>query len=148
MRLSFLSIVTVCLICYGCTMEAPPSSEEGVLNLVFSRGGLFEVQTIEPDLDMDIAVYDVIGTGPGGASFEQLGITDTTVVQASLIPGEWSIRVDAKNAEGVIIGRGSVVVQIAAGEVTSTTVTVLPLPGAAQPRPESSWSEWTSRIRG
>jgi hypothetical protein len=127
------SMVGMCVVLFvvvmGCTMEAPQSSEEGVLNLVFSRGGLFQVQTIEPDLDMDIATYDVLGTGPGGASFEQLDITSTTVVQASLVPGQWSITVNARNAGGVIIGSGSVVVEVVAGEVTTATVTVVPLSG-------------------
>lgn len=129
MRKAVLIIAGVLFIFYGCSMESPQSAPDGTLNLVFSGEGLFTAKTIEPDLDMDVAVYDIYGSGPNGESFEQTGVTSTLVWQKSLVPGGWTITVHAKNAEGVIIGTGSVDVEIIAGEVTNAEIVVSPLIG-------------------
>ena len=125
-------MLVVAVLVLGCSLT--PTSEDGTIVLSLSTQGLLTAKTIEPDLDMDVDHYDVYGLGPGGASFEHLGVTDTTVVQASLIPGEWEITVEAYNADSppVLIGRGSAIVTIASGEVLSVTLTVDPIAGAGQ----------------
>jgi hypothetical protein len=129
MRKAVLIIAGVLFIFYGCSLESPQSGPEGTLNLVFSGEGLFTAKTIEPDLDMDVAVYDIFGSGPNGESFEQIGVTSTLVWQKSLKPGGWTITVNAKNTEGKIIGTGSVYVEIIAGKVTNAEIIVSPLIG-------------------
>jgi hypothetical protein len=123
-------LVGVLSLLYGCMMNASaPPEQDGTLLLSFAKGGLFALETIEPELDMDIATYDVQGSGPGGAAFRQQGVTGTTVVQESLVPGRWTIVVYGLNAGGVIIGSGSVTVEVVSGQVASAEVTVVPLAG-------------------
>jgi hypothetical protein len=129
MRKAVLIFTGVIFLFYGCTLESQRPDTQGTLNLIFSEEGLFTAKTIEPNLDMDVATYDIYGSGPYGRSFEQLGVEDTTVWQKSLIPGVWTITVNAKNIDGVIIGTGSVEVEIIAGKVTNAEITVTPLIG-------------------
>jgi hypothetical protein len=129
MRKAVLIFAGVIFLFYGCTLQSQQPGPEGTLNLIFSEAGLFTAKTIEPALDMDVASYDIYGSGPYGLTFEQLGVTDTTVWQKSLIPGVWTVTVNAKNIDGVIIGTGSVEVEIIAGKVTNTEITVTPLEG-------------------
>ena len=51
-------------------------------------------KTIEPSLDMTVDSYDVVGAGPEGATFEQLGLPSSTaaVVENSLAAGAWTVR--------------------------------------------------------
>ena len=117
-----LVLFGVLILLAGCSvLSKSPGSEEdaGTIVLTFSAGGLLSAKTIEPALDMELATYDVTGEGPDGAYFEQLGVTATSVVQASLKPGEWTITVDGRNGDGVVIGEGIVVVKIEAGKVTN-----------------------------
>lgn len=120
--------------------------------LVVSLSPQLATRTIQPDISMDVHHYVVSGTGPG-APFEQRVETDgpAVAVQSSLIPGEWTITVEAFNGEtepdpatgepggGVIIGSGTTSVVIAAGEVADVTVTVLPLPGTGSLSLDVSW---------
>jgi hypothetical protein len=78
---------------------------------------------------MEIASYDVRGTGPDTAAFERLGITSGQLAMGGLAVGSWIIRIDARNAAGVIVGRGEAAVQIRAASVTSATIDIRPLSG-------------------
>lgn len=111
-----------------------PLPEFGTVVLSFGAQDLLSAKTIEPQLDMDPATYDVYGTGPGGASFEVLGLESTEIAQASLIPGEWTIYVEAFNADTppTLIGSGTATVTVLAGEVLTVTVVVQPIVGTGQ----------------
>jgi hypothetical protein len=76
-----------------------------------------------PDLTAVIS-YDVLGAGPGNSSFQQLGITATTVTIDSLVPGDWGVTVNGNNSKGVQIESASVRVMVVAGETVSTDVAV------------------------
>ena len=91
-RLWVLALLSL-IVLGGCGFLVDPNT--GTLYLSLSPR--LVLQTIEPDLNMTPAYYDVFGTRPGSASFEQLDHNSTTVVQASLIPGDWTIVVEAYN---------------------------------------------------
>ena len=123
------SVLAAAVLVWSCGLFIAP--EHGTLVLSFSAQILLTAKTIEPTLDMEAAYCDVSGSGPGGASFEQVGVTDTTVAQASLIPGEWIIEVDAYNdAETpTLIGEGSAVDFTNAGDDLSASY-ASPAPGS------------------
>jgi len=123
-KLLLLAPFALLLVFAGCSIS-PDSGGTLVLSLLDK----VNARTIQPTLDMAPASWDVVGTGPEGAAFSQLGLTSATVVQKSLIPGSWLIEVTARNTGGAAIGYGSTTITVAAGEVTLASVTVRPLVG-------------------
>ena len=97
-------------------------------------------KTIVPDIDMDIACYDVIGTTTGGSFSETVG-PDGILALEWLIVGTWIIHVDAKNDAGIIIADGYVAVEILANQFTTETVTVTPLEGDGYLELTIDWSQ-------
>lgn len=132
-------LLVLSLVAAGCSLL--PTEETGTL--ILTPAPQLRARTIEPDLEMEVSYYDVYGSGPDGAEFEQLGIFTTTVVQASLLPGDWTIRVEAYNADAppAMIGLGEKTVTVAAGEVLSVTVAVTPLSGTGTLSVEVTWPE-------
>ena len=63
------------------TCGLAPLADYGTLVLNVSSQPLLTVKTIVPGLDMEPAYYDVYGTGPGGAAFEQLGLRGNSTAQ-------------------------------------------------------------------
>ena len=135
--LLLLSLAT--LVAVGCSLL--PTEELGTLVLSFSPR--LVTQTIEPPLDMVPSHYDVRGSGPGGAAFEQLGVTSQTVVQASLVPGTWTISVDAYNADPTptLIGAGELVATIESGSVLSIPIVVGPVTGTGTLDLDITWPQ-------
>lgn len=113
----------------SCAWFAP--GERAILVLSFSPQ--LTAKTIQPDdFSMEVDHYVVRGSGPDESSFSDTVGADGTVVRSSLIPGEWTITVEAYNApepNGVKIGEGEILVVLRAGEVLQTTVTVDPVVG-------------------
>ena len=89
---------------------------------------------------VEAVVFDIVGSGPYGASFELFGVTETTKVFEDLIVGQWTISVDARN-EGALIASGETSVVVAAGETTEASVTVVPVEGDGSLRIDFSWPE-------
>ena len=124
-RLLVFVPLALMLVFAGCQLSVTVT--EGTL--VISLSEMVSAKTIQPALDMAPATYDVEGAGPEGETFSQTGLTTTTVVQASLVPGEWTITVTARNAGSDAIGEGSVVVLVEAGQVVTANVSVTPIVG-------------------
>ena len=130
-RVSFAALAAAVLLMAGaCAVDDGAASRcLGSLELSLSNDAIFVARTIEPALDMSIASYDVRGAGPNGATFEQLGLAGQATTQASLVPGQWTVSVDGRNAQGTVIGAGSGSAQIVAGEITSLTIVIRPIQG-------------------
>lgn len=135
-KLLCLAPLAMALVVAGCSFNPDPGG-----TLVLSFLDRVNARTIEPGLDMNPATWDVLGTGPGGAAFSQTGLTSSSCVRKSLIPGEWLIEVTARNAGGVAIGYGSTRVTIEAGEVALASVTVRPLVGDGTLDVRVTWPE-------
>jgi hypothetical protein len=74
------------------------------------------------------ATYTMTGTGPNDASFTVTTIGDT-VYEPSLALGTWTIAVSATNASGTLIGTGAATAQVNNGEMTSVSISVIPISG-------------------
>ncbi len=124
----------------GCSLTpAATATDTGSLLLTFSQSGVKAAKDFLPPVDMNIAAYDVYGTGPGGATFQQLGVTSATLAVSSLVTGNWSISVDARNGASQMVATGSVGVAISGGQTASATVTVSPLLGNGTLALSISW---------
>jgi hypothetical protein len=144
-----LMILTAGLILFifGCTVESHTPERTGSLNLTFSKNDQYNdqyeattialeetnpisgIKTITPSVDMSVSTFDIYGTGPEGRSFSRLDVTSSMIRQMSLAPGEWTVTVNAKNNDGVIIGNGSVKAIINVGKITRARVFVCPVIG-------------------
>ncbi len=110
----------------GC--HAPLSGFLGSLMLRLSVSGM-QSKTLVPPTDMNIAYYNVSGTGPSSATFSQTNVTATSFIKGSLVVGGWTIVVDGYNTNDDLIGSGTTTVTISAGETTQGSVEVSPLTG-------------------
>jgi hypothetical protein len=61
-------------------------------------------KAIYPDADLDVAYFDISGTGPDGATFSETGYASSLFSRAGLAAGEWTISAVAKNAAGTVVG--------------------------------------------
>ena len=97
--------------------------------LLLHLHGADSARTLTPPLLMEIASYDVSGSGPGGETFEQLGIVEDATVVTGLTPGIWSVSVEGRNPDGIIVASGEASVEVLATAVASATITLTPLDG-------------------
>ncbi len=105
----------------------PTAATAGALTISFSPTGVAN-RTILPDTDMNIASYAVTGAGPAGASFS-VETSQTSVVVGSLAFGDWTVTVEAKNGDGVVIANGTGTTTVHTGQSSSVAVSVRPLDG-------------------
>ena len=113
--LPVLFIVILILVVAGCgggsTNPVGPEQQSGTLKLQIAQN--LNAKTIQPNIDMNIASYNIYGNGPGGATFRMDNVTDTTVSKHLAI-GQWTINVDAFNRDNMNIAAGF------------TTITIIP----------------------
>ena len=85
-------------------------------------------KTLVPDLDMTPAEYRITGSGPEEQSF-----SETTQTPPLTIPGlrfgDWTVSVEALNADGILIGRCQEVVRIRSGITVTFSAVLRPLEG-------------------
>ncbi len=86
-----------------------------------------------------VASYDVLGSGPGSASFQELGITAATVTIDSLEPGDWGVTVNGNNFNGLQVESASVLVTVVEGETASTKVA---MSSSAENGTLDAYAEW------
>ena len=132
--ISFLIILS--LIVLGCPM--PPTSETGNLTISLTSAMDRGAKNLLPPIDMNVATYDVSGTGPSSATFSQQNVTTPLTVN-SLVAGSWSITVNGKNSAGTVIGTGTTSVTVVAGQTANASVTVSPLNGNGDLSLSVSW---------
>ena len=125
----------------GCSLTAtdftpadpkPIETDKGTL-VITLFAGVRSAKTLVPPISMDVASYDIRGTGPNPVydQFSDLGNTTGQLTLSHINPGLWTITVDAKNAAGTIIGHGQTnpPVLIEAGQTTNSQIDILPLTG-------------------
>jgi len=143
LRFMFIVFISSLILLFNCEdiNLNRPGVITGRLTLQLSTDPEGLQKTIEPDSDMQIDNYTIMGTGPESENFTQENINPGTVYQKSLAPGNWVITVDGISGEGTVVGRGVVEVTILAGENTGAEVTVAPLPGTGFLALDVSWPD-------
>lgn len=136
-----IALIGICYLLIGCSNSTSPpqNSEKGSLALSIVLEESFLQKTIEPDIDMAIETYNIIGVGPDNIQFMRDDISSDTVFQASLDTGHWDLTVGAKNKDGTKIGEGQKTIEILPDSVLQTAVLVTPLEGTGILEIEVSW---------
>ncbi|POR00845.1 hypothetical protein AU468_09355 [Alkalispirochaeta sphaeroplastigenens] len=121
--------------------DSSGGESRGALRIVLGEEGVSQQTTLEPELSMDISSWVVSGTGPGDAGFDHAveGENPGQIVREGLRGGDWTITVEAKNAEGDVIGRGRSVATVRGGSETTTNIRVSPLEGKGTLKLEVRW---------
>ena len=119
----FVSLIILILILASCA-----TMDENKATLVLDVSSPFQTNTLLPDIDMTPTGYDFTGTGPDGATFSFID-AQPPVLADGLVPGGWTITVNAKNATGTVIGMGEQTTTLNPGESQTINITVIPVEG-------------------
>ena len=84
--------------------------------------------TLLPDIDMTPAQYSFHGSGPNGDNFD-VDVDDLPAFIYGLNAGEWTVTVNAMNADRIIIGQGRVTATVQVGNTSTVIVLVTPVYG-------------------
>lgn len=138
-------LILLCLMLAGCNL-LDPSDERvepatGELQLSFTTAKLFPARIIEPPIDLTLDRYEIFGSGPNEAAFEESQEPGSGIFKIGLTPGRWTIQVDGKNQAGQRIGAGEVVLDIQPGVVHRQEVIIHPLEGSGQLEIRIAWPD-------
>ena len=88
-------------------------------------------RAIEPNIPLDVAKYEVSLLNSDGTSIvsKELDKSNPSLSQGNIPIGSYTVKVDAKNKDGVIIGTGSKSCVIEKDKTTEVSVTVSELSG-------------------
>ena len=137
-----IALLTIAII--GCS-EMPeenvyPSSTGANGMMVLHLGNSNSMSnTLLPAIDMDIASYDIKGTGPNGEIFNIT--SDQSIVEVpDLALGDWTVHINGKNADNDIIGQGSASTVVNVGTTSYVSIPVSPLTGAGTLNVSIAWT--------
>lgn len=139
-------VFLLCLVIIGCSIQNDPGNGGEQVKNIGNISIIVEEdlsRTLLPVLSMDVASFDIYGTGPNGASFEKLDIdvSITNVMIESLKFGVWRIVIKGKNDTGVIIGSGEGTVTVVTNQTVSVTISVNPLDGVGALDVTVNWKQ-------
>jgi hypothetical protein len=78
-----------------------------------------------PEESLDVAEYEIEGTGPAGSTFSAAMQPDGSTTEISDLPvGEWTVTISALNADGYQVGSGTHTVTVRPGERSEVALTV------------------------
>jgi hypothetical protein len=141
---SILSIVTFSLLISGCGfIQTPDKVVQNAESTGSIRINLVEMVNAKihlPDINMDVALYDVVGEGPGKAAFEAYDLYESTYINNSVPFGKWDIQVFGKNSEGIIIGSGQAEAAVSANEISVIDIAIIPLGGTGTLNLTINWN--------
>ena len=103
----------------------PPFPDWGGLSIQIAQS---EAKTLVPGIDMTIASFDVLGSGPGGVQFSR-STSASSLIIGGLAFGDWTIAVDGKNAAGTIVAHGEAPVRVLTGVSQALTISLAPTSG-------------------
>lgn len=125
--------------CSGSVRIPETQAQYGRLSLAISTADAAG-QTLIPDWDMTVEVYDLYGIGPANATFEKKGLKDATKVEiGQLQAGQWTFIAKAKNKKGDEIAAGDAQVTVEANKTAKAQITVSPLEGSGTLQVNLSW---------
>ncbi len=126
MRKALFSSVFIMLLILLSSCSLQVESMYGDITVVFDS----QTRSIDSNISMETDSYKITFSGPNGESVSSTANKNaSSISRKGLIAGEWTITVDALNADSVVIGSGSTKVEIKKGETTTANITVSELEG-------------------
>ena len=131
-------LIVILSVLLGCPEFGYEDRQAGDL-VVTVHSGLDSRSIVQPDLDMSIDDYQITLTGPGRTQILTIRSDDAVTTVTNLELGEWTVVANARNADKVIIASDSTTVLVLAGQASSASLVVVPLPGEGTLRLTISW---------
>ncbi len=122
-------IVLACIMSLSFTGCGKSSEKQGAGGLLLKMSQSSGKKTLLPDISMDIVSYEITGSGPGSETFTTTITSGFQAVIDHLLPGSWTVSVNARNIDTTIIGTGSAAVTVIAGATATAEITVSPIDG-------------------
>lgn len=120
---------------------SPVGDQSDLTGLSITIGNEVNARTLVPAINMETALYAVIGTGPTSAAEFTATTTGGTVTKTGLALGNWTIVVNATNAAGIIIGTGSGTALVSNGATTAVSISVTPVVGTGNLALTITWPD-------
>ena len=119
-------ITSFLLLCFV-SCEENNAIQVGSLNISIDN----TTRAIEPNISLDVSKYEVSLLNGDGIQIvsKEIDKSHTSLSQNNIPVGFYTVKVDAKNSEGVIIGTGSASCVIEKDKTTEVSVTVRELSG-------------------
>ena len=134
----FLALLCIVLSLSTSCNEAqttPPDALQGTLRVTVLHP---QARAVEP-ADMDVSYYEISGamevSSGAGPSFGPVRVEASSSAvshEVSVATGIWSVKVDARNSQGWLVGSGSAEATVVAGSDTNVPVTVSEVEGEGQ----------------
>lgn len=140
----FIGLCAVALAYMGCNDSGlgDQSRTTDPVTLSLSSGD-FQKDVLPKGQSLEIATYDVTGTGPDGESLSLSDVADNeshSVDLGRLAIGGWEFSAQGKNAEGTVLATGSTTCYLAPSSKTCTLV-LDQFPGSGSLSVSLSWSK-------
>ena len=135
MKRKFFALACTIFVAFLCfvSCEENGSVSVGTLNIIISDS---MTRAIEPNISLDVEKYEVSLINSEGTALvsKELGKTITSCSQNNIPVGSYTVKVDAKNKDGNIIGTGSKECEVKVDETTDVSVTINELSGTGKLR--------------
>lgn len=132
------AVLTALLAFAGCEQLLQPA-QVGSLRLSID-GSAHHARSIGPEIDVEVARYEIRGESDGGETFERT-TSDGQIVIEGLSAGYWQIEVDAYSADDVLLYTGSERALVTAGEALVVVLSLDSLPGFGEFSLEVGWPD-------
>lgn len=139
----FCSMFCICLIfliiAISCDLTNDPQNNYGTL--AFSLASDMNTRTLSPGISLEVATFDLAGTGPDDESFAVTDISSSSYVRYDLVAEQWSVVATARNASGDSIASATATTTIEARKTSIVNLTCLPIVGTGSLSLEVSWPQ-------
>jgi hypothetical protein len=123
MLVFYAASICLAFMLMSCSVREPDTG-----SLMIDVNHAMQPLTILPGIDMTPAQYSFHGLGPNGDNFD-VDEKDLPVSINGLKAGEWTVTVNAMNADGIIIGQGLVSATVQVDNTATVIATVVPVDG-------------------
>ena len=134
------AILTILSLAFGIGCNFLPfldSDPDGILTIYLENR--LAPMNLDPGISLDVAAYDISGSGPSGATFTANGIAENAYTQTGLVPGSWTVTVVGRNDQDTAIVHDSGVVVVSVAEVSTLSLTCVPFSGNGDLTLEIGW---------
>ena len=142
--LVFMAIIIALSLFLGCDILS--LDNEGTLVITFEDAQSRSLVML-PDIDIDIAVYNITGNGPNNASFSVQDFSEDVFIQNGLVVGDWIISVEGFNHFGEKIAESEDYnVLIKKNNASTTNIMLSPVNGLGELSITINWEDSLARI--
>lgn len=129
------SVIFIGLLIHSCSNPVSSKNTGDISVTINEIGG----RNLIPDISMEPVSYELSGNGPDGAVFNKTITNTSNVTIKNLTFGNWTVKVNAKNDNGIIIGDGNGSIDVSIGDSSDLSITISPIAGVGTLELSINW---------